>query len=99
MRKRAFWLNKINESWKEKSLVWLQGVRRAGKTTLCKSILDIEIFDCEKNSHRRLLADPEDFFKNINSSYIAIDEIHRLADPSEILKIGADYYPQIKIIA
>ena len=30
---------------------------------------------------------------------IAFDEIHRLDNPSELLKIAADYYPDIKIIA
>jgi hypothetical protein len=27
------------------------------------------------------------------------DEIHRLADPSEVLKIAADHFPDVKIIA
>jgi len=28
-----------------------------------------------------------------------LDEIHRLGNPSEMLKIAADYYPDIKVIA
>jgi predicted AAA+ superfamily ATPase len=30
---------------------------------------------------------------------LILDEIHRLDNPSEILKIAADHYPEVKIIA
>lgn len=33
------------------------------------------------------------------SKKIIIDEIHKLKDPSELLKLGADYYPELKVIA
>tara|TARA_B100000989_G_scaffold297619_1_gene283935 strand:- start:67440 stop:68426 length:987 start_codon:yes stop_codon:yes gene_type:complete len=46
-----------------------------------------------------MLEDPEDFLQNLKSPKITLDEIHRLANPSELLKIAADHYPQIKIIA
>ncbi len=97
--KRTFWLKKINEAWKTTSLIWLYGVRRVGKTFLCRSIGDSEYFDCELPRTRRLFDDPEEFYNGLKSRKIIIDEIHRLSNPSELLKIGTDYYPQIKIIA
>lgn len=97
--KRTHWLRLIEESWQEKSVVWLAGVRRVGKTFLCQSIPDIEYFDCELPRVRRLMADPQDFLNSIRGARIVLDEIHRLDNPSELLKIAADHYPDTKIIA
>lgn len=97
--RRSFWLKKIVEIWKKTNLIWLYGVRRVGKTYLCQSIPYTEYFDCELPRTRRMLEDPEEFFNNVKGKKIIIDEIHRLSNPSEILKIAADYYPTIKIIA
>ena len=59
--KRLFWQNLIEEAWQRKNIIWLMGVRRVGKTSLCKSINDIHYFDCERPRVRALMADPEDF--------------------------------------
>lgn len=99
MVKRHFWLKKIEEAWKKRSVIWLSGVRRAGKTFLCKSIPDIEYFDCELPSVRRAMDDPESFLGDLRGRKVVFDEIHRLQNPSEILKIAADHYPDIRIIA
>lgn len=32
---RSFWRRKIAEGWRRRSVVWLMGVRRVGKTVLC----------------------------------------------------------------
>lgn len=97
--KRTFWLHKINKAWKKTNIIWLYGVRRVGKTFLCHSIDDAEYFDCELPRTRRFFDDPEEFYKSLKTKKIVIDEIHRLSNPSELLKIGADYYSDIKIIA
>lgn len=99
MKNRSFWKNAIEERFKEKSIVWLTGVRRAGKTFLCKSFDGIDYFDCELPRIRRMMEDPEAFLENLRGRRIALDEIHRLPNPSEILKIAADHYPDIQIIA
>ena len=96
---RLYWLRKIKESWEQKSIIWLTGVRRSGKTTLCKSIEGISYYDCELPRIRNLLKDPEDFFQRLDFSSIVLDEIHRLDNASEVLKIAADHFPKIKIIA
>ncbi len=95
---RRFWLNRLENAWKRRSVIWLMGVRRAGKTLLCKSIPEIEYFDCELPSIRRILADPEAFLRDRNRS-IVLDEIHRLDEPSELLKIAADHFPHLRLIA
>ncbi|MBI4656792.1 MAG: ATP-binding protein [Elusimicrobia bacterium] len=97
--KRTFWLNKLESLWQKHNIIWLYGVRRAGKTFLSKSVLDIMYFDCELPRIRTMFDNPEDFFASVRGKTIVIDEIHRLGNPSETLKIGADYFPDIRIIA
>jgi predicted AAA+ superfamily ATPase len=97
--KRYFWLELINNSWEKRSIIWLSGVRRVGKTCLCKSLPNIEYFDCELPRTRREMEDPEAFLESRKSKKVVIDEIHRLGNPSELLKIAADHYPELKIIA
>src|SRR3990167_687832 len=97
--KRPFWLDLIEQAWTKKNVLWLMGIRRVGKTSLCRSIPDVEYFDCELPRTRQLLVDPEAFLISKNGKRIVLDEIHRLENPSEILKIAADHYPKVKIIA
>lgn len=96
---RPFWSNLIEKAWEQRNIVWLMGVRRVGKTSLCYNLADIEYFDCERPRVRQLFVDPEGFLESQRGKRIALDEIHRLDNPSEILKIAADHYPDIKIIA
>jgi Predicted metal-dependent hydrolase with the TIM-barrel fold len=39
---RHFWLNLLARAWKERSVVWLAGVRRVGKTCLCQDFPEVE---------------------------------------------------------
>jgi len=89
----------IQKAWTERSVIWLMGVRRVGKTSLCQSIENIEYFDCESPKTRQLFVDPEVSLESHQNKYVALDEIHRLDNPSEFLKLAADHYPNIKIIA
>ena len=96
---RPFWQSLLEEAWKKKNIIWLMGIRRVGKTSLCRSLKDIEYYDCELPRVRQLLEDPEAFLSSKKGKRIILDEIHRLDNPSEILKIAADHYPDVKIIA
>ena len=96
---RPFWQHLIENAWQQKNIIWLMGVRRIGKTSLCHSIENIVYFDCERPRVRELFVDPEEFLESNKGKVIALDEIHRLDNPSEILKLAADYYPETKIIA
>jgi predicted AAA+ superfamily ATPase len=99
MVKRQFWLDRIDSAWKRRSVLWLSGVRRAGKTVLCQSLPRIEYFDCELPRVRRMMEDPENFLDGLRKKHLVLDEIHRLGNPSELLKIAADHYPGIRILA
>lgn len=99
MKNRIYWQNKIDDAFRKRSILWLSGVRRSGKTLLCKSLVNREYFDCELPSTRRMTEDPEAFLKGLPDKLIVLDEIHRLANPSELLKIAADHYPTVRIIA
>ena len=96
---RHFWLNLLERSWRGRSLLWLAGVRRVGKTWLCQSLPDIEYFDCELPRVRRMMLDPQGFLDGLGGKRIELDEIHRLPNPSELLKIAADHYPRTHIVA
>lgn len=97
---RPFWQQLIEDAWTKKNIIWLMGVRRVGKTSLCKSLENIEYFDCELPRVRQIMKDdPEGFLNHQRGKRIVLDEIHRLENPSELLKICADHYPDIKIIA
>ena len=50
-------------------------------------------------SVRRDLRDPEAFLDAHAGRRIVLDEIHRLDDPSELLKIAADHHPDIRVLA
>ena len=45
------------------------------------------------------MEDPQSFLDAFHHHTLVLDEIHRLMNPSEILKIASDHYPDIKIIA
>ncbi len=96
---RQSWIARIHAAWKERNIIWLSGVRRAGKTCLCQSLADVEYFDCELPRVRRAMEDPESFLEQHRGARIVLDEIHRLPNPSELLKIAADHYPETYVIA
>lgn len=96
---RQSWIDRIERAWQRRSLVWLVGVRRVGKTVLCRSLDDIEYLDCELPSVRRTLTDPEAFLRSVRGKRVVLDEVHRLSDPSELLKIAADHFPDVRVVA
>ncbi|MBI5481024.1 MAG: ATP-binding protein [Deltaproteobacteria bacterium] len=97
--RRSYWIERIEEAWKRRPLVWLAGVRRVGKTVLCQSLRDVEYFDCELPRVRRGMADPEAFLRGLKGKRIVLDEVHRLDAPSEVLKIAADHFPDVRVLA
>jgi hypothetical protein len=99
MVQRHYWQGLLEKAWKRRTVLWLHGVRRAGKTVLCQSLPRIEYFDCELPSARRMMEDPEGFLDGLRGKRVVLDEIHRLGNPSELLKIAADHYRDVHIIA
>ena len=96
---RTHWLQGINALWQARPIVWLSGVRRIGKTSLCQSLSDVEYFDCELPRTRRAMEDVESFLASMKGKRLVLDEIHRLPNPAELLKIAADHFPDTRVLA
>src|SRR5262245_46790482 len=96
---RPYWLERLNQTWKRAPIIWLSGVRRVGKTTLAREIPGALILNCDLPSTARRLEDPERFLASAEASVVVFDEIHQLPDPSRLLKIAADEFPHLKILA
>ena len=100
MIERPFWLARIHSAWERRSIVWLSGVRRVGKTTIARMLPGSVYMNCDLPSTVRSLEDPELFFDNqAPGSTLIFDEVHHLEDPSRLLKIAADEYPHLKVLA
>lgn len=100
MVNRGYWIARIEQAWRERPVLWLTGVRRVGKTTLAKELSDAAYFDCELPRVRRLIEeDPEGFLAQVGSSHLIFDEVHRVERPSELLKIAADHFPHLRVLA
>ena len=97
---RQRWLDRIARAWSHRTIVWLSGVRRVGKTTLARMLPDAVYLNCDLPSVGRTLADPELYFDGRPAgSVLVLDEVHRLDDPSRLLKIAADAYPGLRVLA
>ena len=100
MIERTSWLRAVHAAWSRRPVVWLSGVRRVGKTTLAKMLEDATYMNCDLPSAQRALADPELFYQGLPQGTVVIfDEVHRLPDPSLLLKIGADEYSSLRVLA
>lgn len=66
---------------------------------LAKS-LGAEVFlNCDLPSSAERLRDPESFFRSIGKGLVVLDEVLQLPDPSQILKIAADAFPELRVLA
>lgn len=101
MISRPFWIDRIEEAWREAPIVWLCGVRRCGKTTLAEGLGSDRILyvNCDLPNVEEMVRDPQLFFSNCSKSIIVFDEIHQLRDPTRLLKVGADLFPHLRILA
>ncbi len=100
MKKRPYWLLRIEDLWKQRSIVWLSGVRRVGKTCLSRQLRQSQYFNCDLPSVQRRMDDPEYFLSQLDPDSITVlDEVHRIADPSLLLKIAADEFSRLRILA
>ena len=97
---RPLWLDRIRRAWLQRPIVWLSGVRRAGKTTLARMFPEAVHLNCDLPTTARAVVDPELFLGGQRpGSTLVFDEIHRLPDPSLLLKIAADEYRSLRILA
>src|SRR5580704_12660355 len=98
---RPFWQQRIEAAWREAPIVWLAGVRRSGKTTLAESLGPERVLhvNCDLPSVEDMVGDPQVFFRDCTKPVVVFDEIHQLRDPARLLKIGADGFPKLRILA
>jgi predicted AAA+ superfamily ATPase len=96
---RPFWHERFTTAWRQVPIVWLAGPRRVGKTVLARQLESARFLNCDLPSVAERLADPESFYRTVTEPVVVFDEIHQLADPSRLLKIAADAYPRLKILA
>jgi hypothetical protein len=101
MYPRPFWLRRIERAWQDRPVVWLSGVRRAGKTTLAHALGDerLTYVNCDLPVVEDMVANPEVFYRSAGRPIVVFDEIHQLRDPARLLKVGADLFPSLKILA
>jgi predicted AAA+ superfamily ATPase len=61
---------------------------------------EVVYLNCDLPSVQRRLSDPESFFQSLpQDTRLVLDEVHRLTDPSILLKIAADEFGYLKILA
>lgn len=98
---RQFWLSRLEESWRQAPIAWLSGVRRCGKTTIAKSLGEGRSLyvNCDLPAAQDIARDPVLFYRNCERKIVVFDEVHQLRDPSLLLKVGADEFPALKILA
>jgi predicted AAA+ superfamily ATPase len=100
VRIRSHWLGVLARAFEARPLVWLAGVRRACKTTLARQLPKVRYFDCELLRVRRSLEEPELFWRDQQADgVIVLDEVHRLPNPSEGLKVAVDHFPKLRVLA
>jgi uncharacterized protein len=96
---RPAWMARLESAWKQAPIVWLTGPRRTGKTVLARAVPNARFLNCDLPSVAERLADPEDFYRSVKEPVVVFDEVHQLPDPSRLLKIGADAFPGLRILA
>ena len=96
---RNYWLEKIHQAWSSYSIVWLSGVRQAGKSALAQMLPDVLYLNCGLPSAQSALADPEQFWSSCErGTTIVLDEIHRIEDSESLLKVAAEKFRNLKIL-
>ena len=98
---RPYWHNRLQGAWREAPIVWLSGVRRCGKTTLAQSLAQDQVLylNCDLPTVEDMVRDPQVFFRSCDKQILIFDEVHQLRDPTRLLKIGADLFPKLQLLA
>ena len=98
---RPFWLARLEESWRDAPIAWLAGVRRSGKTVLAESLGQdrVAYLNCDLPVVEEMVRDPAVFYRGCGKPVVVFDEVHQLRDPARVLKIGADAFPNLRILA
>src|SRR3990172_7033267 len=96
---RPGWVEKVRASLERAPVAWLSGVRRVGKTTLVRQLGEVEYLNCDLPSVAERARDPEHLLRSVMARTLVLDEVHQLDDPSRLLKIAADEFPRLRVVA
>ena len=99
MVSRPGWVARLRSTLERVPIAWLSGVRRVGKTTLTRQLGDVEYLNCDLPSVAERARDPEELLRSITARIVVLDEVHQLPDPSRLLKIAADEFRRLRIVA
>jgi predicted AAA+ superfamily ATPase len=93
------WQSRLNESQRRAPICWLAGVRRVGKATLSRAVPDAAYFNCDLPEVAAVTGEPVRFWRGVERPAVILDEVHQLPDPSRVLKIAADEFPHLRVLA
>jgi uncharacterized protein len=96
---RPLWLGQLHDVLRRAPICWLSGVRRVGKTTLCRELEGATFLNCDLPEVAEQLGEPLRFLRSVTTSTLVLDEVHQLADPARLLKIAADEFPHLRVVA
>jgi len=82
---RTYWKRLIEKLWHQHPVLLLSGVRLAGKTLLCRSLDDLNYFDCQASETRQMLSEPDRFLQQYRGKRIALDDINCLDNQHELI--------------
>jgi len=99
MIERPSWQERVVSAWQSAPVVWLCGPRRVGKTVLAQSLPETEFWNCDLPSVVERLRDVESFYRSVKRPRVVLDEVHQLPDPSRVLKVAADEFRNLKVLA
>jgi uncharacterized protein len=99
MINRRFWADKVEGALEGGGVVWLWGARCSGKSCLARSLGGAEYLDCELPGVRRSLEDPEACLMRLRGRRVVLDEVHRLQNPAGLLRIAAERFPDVQVLA
>lgn len=94
-------MDRLELAWRQAPIAWLAGVRRSGKTTLAQSLGEDRALyvNCDLPVTEERVRDPASFLRQCDRPVVVFDEIHQLRDPSRLLKIAADEFPKLRVLA
>lgn len=96
---RPAWTARLHGALRRAPIAWLSGVRRVGKTTLARELGEFEYLNCDLPSVAERARDPEHLLRSVSERLLVLDEVHQLDDPSRLLKIAADEFRHLRIVA
>ena len=99
MINRRAWGGRIETAWARNPVLWVWGPRRAGKSSLARSLPGADCLDCELPAVRRLLEKPEAALAGFQGKRVVLDEIQQVHHASDLIGTALERPSELKILA